>query len=58
MRTVFDPHSKLPIRVFDRDGRLVREIPIGVQDPLSSERLRNTRQIVIRLMQGHRFDDK
>jgi hypothetical protein len=52
MQTVFDPNSKLPIRLFDRNGIIVRTIPVGTIDPQTGEPLRNTRDIVVRLMQG------
>jgi hypothetical protein len=53
MRTVFDPDSTHPIRIFDRSGRLVREIAVGTPDPVTGRALRNTREIMVRVMQGH-----
>jgi hypothetical protein len=41
------------VRIFDREGRIVRTIAVGERDPATGERLRSTRDIVVRLMQGH-----
>ncbi|QHE85174.1 hypothetical protein [Hydrogenophaga sp. BPS33] len=53
MPGVLDRASTAPIRVFDREGRVVRVIPVGTPDPVTGEPLRFTRDIMVRLMQGH-----
>jgi adenine/guanine phosphoribosyltransferase-like PRPP-binding protein len=55
MRTVFDPSSQRPVRIVDRQGRLVQEIPVGTPDPVTGVPLKNTREILIRLMEGVTF---
>jgi adenine/guanine phosphoribosyltransferase-like PRPP-binding protein len=55
MDIVFDPASREPIRIFDRTGRVVQEIPVGTRDPITGEKLETTRDILIRLMQGVQF---
>jgi hypothetical protein len=55
MRTVFDPDSRNPIRIFDRNGRIVQEIPVPTTDPVTGEELRTVREIMIRLMSGVQF---
>lgn len=57
MRCVkFDPMSREPIRIFDRNGRIVQEIPVGTRDPETGEPLLTTRAILLRLLQGVEFD--
>ncbi|MGH7943746.1 MAG: hypothetical protein ACREF9_01850 [Opitutaceae bacterium] len=56
MRAVLDQSPTVPIRIFDRDGRIVQEIPVGTPDPETGEPLRTTKEIMIRLMQGARFE--
>ncbi|WP_372658915.1 hypothetical protein [Hydrogenophaga sp.] len=52
MPSVLTPSSTAPIRIFDRQGRVVRVIPVGTPDPVTGEPLRSTRDILLRLMQG------
>jgi hypothetical protein len=52
MPSALDPSSTKPVRIFDRQGRVVREIPVGTPDPETGEPLQHTVDIVRRLMQG------
>ena len=56
MRAVLDRSPSEPIRIFDRAGRIVQEIPVGTPDPETGRPLLTTRDIMVRLMQGARFD--
>lgn len=56
MRAVLSRSPTEPIRIFDRSGRIVQEIPVGTPDPVTGAPLPNTREIMIRLMQGYKFD--
>jgi hypothetical protein len=55
MNTVFDPSSRNPLRIFDRQGRIVQVIAVPAIDPDTGETLETVRDVVIRLMQGARF---
>jgi hypothetical protein len=58
MRAVLESSPTEPVRLFDRDGELKRTIPIGTPDPVTGRPLSTTREIMIRVMQGFRFDDE
>ncbi len=52
MPSVLAQGSQAPVRVFDKQGRIVAVIPVGTPDPVTGEPLDDTREIVRRLMQG------
>ena len=56
MNMVFATTSDKVLRVFDRHGSLVREIPVGTADPVTGQPLASVKDIMIRIMEGHRFD--
>jgi hypothetical protein len=58
MRAVLDRSPTEPVRIIDRSGRVVREIPPGTPDPVTGEPLPDTRAIMVRLMEGFRFDGR
>jgi hypothetical protein len=53
MAAVFDPGSDTPIRIIDRNGRIVQEIRLPATDPVTGERLETVRAVMIRVVQGH-----
>lgn len=52
MPSVLANDSKAPVRIFDKQGRVVAVIPVGTPDPQTGKPMDNTREIVRRLMQG------
>lgn len=58
MRAVLDRSPTEPVRIFDREGRVVQVIPVGTRDPQTGQPVMTTREIMVRLMQGARFDTR
>jgi len=51
MDIVFDQTSQVPIKIFNKEGEILRTIPVGTPDPITGQPM-NVRQIMIRLLQG------
>ncbi|KQU77056.1 hypothetical protein ASE08_04925 [Rhizobacter sp. Root16D2] len=47
-----------PIRIFDRHGSIVNEIPAGTPDPSTGQPLRTTKDILVRLIEDPGFNDE
>ena len=55
MNMVFDQGSRGPIRIFNREGKVVQEITLPVADPMTGMILNTPREVMIRLMRGVKF---
>jgi len=58
MDTVVDGKATHPITLYDREGRTVRQIPVGTIDPATGQPLRTTKEILMKLIEDPDFDGK
>ena len=55
MNVIFDPDSQKPIIIFDRKGDVIQQIPPGTPDPRTGKPTKNTREILLLLLDGVQF---